>query len=97
MFRRLPNKSSRLATFPRWIVGELGSPLRAGGFNLLLLPFAGEDVVASLSLTVGLPLALVVPALASARSPSSVDPCAPLGVEYISVVAWKTTDKTKVN
>ena len=30
-------------------------------------------------------------------SPSSVDPCAPLGVEYISVVAWKTTDKTKVN
>ena len=30
-------------------------------------------------------------------SPSSVDPCAPLGVEYISVVAWKTIDKTKVN
>ena len=78
-FRRLPNRSSRLATFPRWIVGELGSPLRTGGFNLLLLPFAGEDVVASLSLTVGLPLALVVPALASARLPFLSRPLGPVG------------------
>ena len=66
-------------TSPRWIMRELGSPLRAGGFNLLLLPFAGEDVVASLSLTVGLPLALVVPALASARLPFLSRPVCPVG------------------
>ena len=78
-FRRLPNGSSRLATFPRWIVCELGSPLRAGGFNLLLLLFAGVDVVASLSFTVGLPLALVVPALTSARLPFLSWPLCPIG------------------
>src|SRR4051812_24060022 len=30
-------------------------------------------------------------------SPSSACSCAPLGIEYISVMAWKTTNKTKVN
>ena len=95
-FLRLPNRSSRPTTLPRWVVCELGSPLRAGGFSLLLL-FAGEDVVAFLSLAVGLPLDLVVPALASARLSFLSRPCAPLGVEYISVVAWKTTGQTKVN
>ena len=68
-FRRLPSRGNRTTTLPRWIVCELGSPLRTGGFNLLLLLFAGVDVVASLSFSVGLPLALVVSALAPARLP----------------------------
>src|SRR3954469_6681723 len=34
-FRRLPNRNSRLTTFPRWIMCKLGSPLRARGFNFL--------------------------------------------------------------
>src|SRR4051812_16342446 len=30
-------------------------------------------------------------------SPSSACSCAPLGIEYISVIAWKIANKTKVN
>ncbi len=59
-----------------WV--SLDRPSGRGGSNLLLLPFAGEDVVASLSLTVGLPLALVVPA-ASARLPFLSRPLCPVG------------------
>jgi len=37
------------------------------------------------------------PLLPPLASPSSACPCAPLGVEYISVVAWRIADKSKVS
>ena len=54
--------------FPRRVVCKLGSPFRAGRFSfLLLLLFAGVNVVVSLSFAVRFPLFSPVSTLASTR------------------------------
>ena len=81
-------------------MGELGSPFRARRvvflllFLLMFLLLSTRVVIIFVTLVVRVPLLLAFAPLASSSSTCS---CAPLGIEYISVVTWKTTNKAKVS
>ena len=97
MFGRLPNRHGRLAALDCRVMDDLGSFFSTGRLDFLilfLLLFLTRAGIFFILLAIRFPLLLTFTPLPSS---SSVCSCAPLGIEYILVVTWKTTNKTKVS